>query len=372
MYRKWKNTAALGMAVLLGCMMPMSTMLAAEDGVEIEAGSVSDNDVSYEAGDASGNENTSNEEDVPADVDAGLAQENGTLSAAGMEPNVALKTAGTSESTDAPEIAITRDGKDCTCKLGGKINFEYIGYWGPQFEVSTGPGSNNVSVYYCLDRVTDTEAEAKAEADMGSLGWTLKESPSETVLLSQDGKYVIYVKVEAGDQEYYARSEGTVVDTVSPVIKGIEEGKSYAEGTLFQVEDANLDCVMVNEQQVQPEDGNYKVAANGTSCLIRAKDKAGHETTCSITVSGNVSPEPEEPGPEKPKPEEPGPEEPRPEEPGMPETDHLISESGEYALKAGEKYHLAEGKWKVGGDKSVYQGGRDFYVTVDGSYQFTK
>lgn len=59
-----------------------------------------------------------------------------------------------------------------------------------------------------------------------------------------------------------------------------------------------------------------------------------------------------------------------PEEP--PKTDNVISESGEYALKAGEKYHLAEGKWKVGGDKSVYPGGRDFYVTVDGSYRFSK
>ena len=48
MCRKWKRAAALGLTVLLGCMMPMSTMLAAEDNVETEAASVSDNDVSDE------------------------------------------------------------------------------------------------------------------------------------------------------------------------------------------------------------------------------------------------------------------------------------------------------------------------------------
>lgn len=46
--RKSKKAAALGLAVALGCMMPMSTMLAAEDDAENAVSSVSDNDVLYE------------------------------------------------------------------------------------------------------------------------------------------------------------------------------------------------------------------------------------------------------------------------------------------------------------------------------------
>lgn len=49
MNRKWKKAAALGLAVLIGGMMPMSTMLAAEDNTEaaqeIEADSGSDAEV---------------------------------------------------------------------------------------------------------------------------------------------------------------------------------------------------------------------------------------------------------------------------------------------------------------------------------------
>ena len=131
-----------------------------------------------------------------------------------------------------------------------------------------------------------------------------------------------------------------MVDTQKPVIKGVEEGegKTYPEGTLFQVEDANLDKVLVNEQVATPENGNYKVVADGTSCVIRAIDKARHETVYSINVSGTGTPEPPEPSePEKPEPDD----------------SNVISKSGEYTLKAGVKYHLAEGKWRPAASSSL-------------------
>lgn len=341
MCRNWKRAAALGLTVLLGCMLPMGTMLAAEDNVETETASVSENDVS--------------EENVPDDGSADLTQMAGILTAAETEPDVVPNGEETPKSTDAPGIVIKRDGADKTCSLGGEVTFEYVNNRGTMFEVSVNPGNQEVSLFYCLDKVTDMTAGAKTEEQMGSVtAWGEIQSPPMTIEPLDDGCYVVYVKAVAGGKTYYARSNGIVVDTVKPVIKGVEEGKSYPAGTLFQVEDANLDYVLVNEQLVASENGSYKVAANGTSCVIRAKDKAGHETTCSITVSGTE----------------------KPEEPGTgtetPDDSNVISGSGEYTLKAGVKYHLAEGKWKVDGDKSVYQGGNDFYVNADGSYTFSK
>ena len=325
MYGNRKKAAALGLAVALGCMMPMSTMLAAEDDAENAVSSVSDNDVLYE------------EENVSI------------FAAEEIEPAAEIKEAEAPQEQNAPVISITRGGADKTGNLGGEIAFEYTNNLGTLFEISVAQSDGNASVYYYLDKVTDKEAKAKEEADMDSLGWGQKQSPSMSIEPLDDGCYVVYVKVEAGGQKYYARSSGIVVDTQKPVIKGVESGKTYPEGTLFQVEDANLDYVLVNEQPAAPENGNYKVAANGTSCMIRARDKAGNEETCSVTVFGS-----ETPGPE------------------TPDDSNVILESGEYALKAGVKYHLGAGSWKVGGDKSVYQGGIDFYVTAGGSYQFTK
>ena len=378
MYRNWKSAAALGLALLLGCMMPMSTMLAAEDDAGTEV--CSDADAGMTGGDESApeNESTADVENEPEDEDAADGEnkpEDEDAADVENEPEDEDAADGENKPEDedaadgenkpededaadgenkpedenvpdvetTPEIFITRDGKESTCSLGGKITFEYIRNWGPQVEVTVSQSDQNMSVFWAKDKVTDMEAEAKTEEQMSSLRWYEKE-PSETILLAQDGSYVIYVKVTAGEKNYYARSNGIVVDTQKPVIKGIEEGKTYPEGTVFQVEDANLDRVLVNEQPAVPEDANYKVTANGTSCVIRAIDKAGNETACSITVSTEEKPE----------------------------TDHVISQSGVYALKAGEKYHLAQGQWKVDGDKSVYHGGNDFYVSADGNYSFTK
>lgn len=301
MDRKWKRTAVLALAVLLGCMMPMHTMLAAEEDVEIRA-AVSGNDVG----------------------------------------------------SPAPEIVITRGGGNKTCGLGGAVTFEYTNNWGTLFEVSVNSNGQEVELFYAQDSVTDMEAEAKTEEQMNSLAWGKITSPPMSIVPVQDGCYVVYAKAQTGTQTYYARSGGIVVDTVKPVIRGVEEGKTYPAGTVFQVEDANLDYVLVNEAPAVSDGGNYKVAVNGnsTSCVIRAKDKAGNVTVCNIGVTGTETPEPEEPEP--------------------PQTDNVISQSKEYTLKAGVKYHLAEGNWKVDGDKSVYRGGNDFYVTADGTYRFKK
>ncbi len=401
MYRNWKSAAALGLAVLLGCMMPMSTMLAAEEDAETTEASVPENDAFHEEENVSGSETVTDEEGMPGDEtvtdeegmpsdetvtdEEGMPDDETVTDEEGMpgDENVSdgesvdgirsadIMTVPASdlsaesdsvESAEAPEIFIKRGDENKACSLGGAISLEYMGYQDTLFDVSVGGSDSGIPFYCHTDKVTDVEAGAKTEDQMGTLFWGQKETSPISIMPNKgDGCYVAYVKVEAGGQTYYARSNGIVVDTKKPVIKGVEEGKTYPEGTLFQVEDANLDKVLVNEQEAAPENGSYKVAANGTSCVIRAIDKAGHESTCSITVSGTVTPKPEEPKPEEPKPEEP-----------KPETGYTISKSGEYELKVGVKYHLAEGKWKVDGDKSVYQGGRDFYVPANGSYQFSK
>ena len=70
MYRNWKSAAALGLALLLGCMMPMSTMLAAEDDAGTEV--CSDADAGMTGGDESApeNESTADEENTSEGEDA--------------------------------------------------------------------------------------------------------------------------------------------------------------------------------------------------------------------------------------------------------------------------------------------------------------
>lgn len=328
MYRKWKGLSVLGMAALIGCLMPKGTMLAAEEITEnvqeTGADSVSGNTV------------------LNADVNA----DDGISLLAGTESNPAAREADAPENVAAPVIDIKWQGQSQTNNLGGVVEYQYINNLNQSFDCTAAQDGQAVLVSYCLDKVTDTAAEAKKEEDMGSLTWSGEQASPVNVILLNEGSYVLYVKAVGADgQATYARSGGIVADTKAPVVKGIEEGKSYPEGTVFQIEDDYLESVTINEKPVAiSTDGNYEVVANGTSCVVKAKDKAGNGISCSITVSGK---DPAADG-------------------------NMISHAGMYSLKAGDAYKLAEGSWKVYGDNTAYRGGSTFYVKTAGDYMFMK
>lgn len=339
MYRKWKSVCALGMAALMVCLIPMGTMMAAEDNPEdvqeTGADSVSDNDAVYD--DEAGLEDSESADDeVNADGNEGIEVMSETEDAEG--------DAEVQASMAAPVIVIEWNGQNVTCSLGGKVDYKYVNNHDQAFACSASQDGQAVSVSYCLEMVSDTTAEAKEIGKMSSLSWE-SENP-ERIPLSRDRSYVLYVKAEGEDgQITYARSGGIVVDTTAPAITELVEGKTYPEGTKFQVSDDNLESVKVNEVIVTPEPGGYyRVTANGTSssCVIKVKDKAGNERAYSINVSGKEL-----------------------------EEGSVISENGIYSLKAGVPYKLAAGKWQVSGDRAVYQGGSTFYVRADGDYRFT-
>ena len=378
MYRKWKSVTALGMAVLIGCLMPMDTMLAAEDEVEVvqEVEADSDTDVvSDDEAISEDNENIGDEADVE-DEDAGSeadaddenigdeldaedvsADEGADADNDGDEGIEIMSETEEPEAGDvevqasaaAPVITITWAGESYKYDMGGKIEYKYVKNTDQMFECSASQDGAAVSFSYYLDKVADINAEAKSAGD---ITWPDGQTSPLVRVLSEDANYVLYVKAVGTDgQTVYARSGGIVIDTIAPKIVGVEDGKTYPEGTTFKVDDANLDAVMVNESPVTPEaDGSYRVKANGTNCMIRAKDKAGNEKTCSVTVFGKL---PEE-------------------EPEEPTEDTVISASGTYSLKTGTAYRLTAGTWQVGGDDTVYQGGRTFYVKAAGDYSFTK
>lgn len=361
MYRNWKKTAALGLTVLIGCMMPMSTMLAAEDNAGTEVSSVSDNDVFHDDENVPDNGNISDAGDVSDSIDIGESQddENDENDESGDEGTGGTDGSSEDESVDlenkptikkvqargaqTPEITITWSGKNLICEWGESRDYEYMNYNIKAFRFDVA-ASHADSLSYYLHKVTDISQGALGKDDLQAVKVWTTISSGEMIQLNNDGTYVLYVKAEGSDgQISYVRSVGIVGDTQAPKVTGVEEGKPCPDGTVFQIEDANLESVTINEQSVElSADGKYQVIANGTSCVIKAKDKAGNETTRSITVLEN----------------------------GTPETGNVISQNGIYQLKAGVKYQLKEGKWKISGDQSVYQGGSDFYVKEDGSYGF--
>lgn len=383
MYRKWKSVSALGMAALLGCLMPMGTMLAAEENTEvvqeIEADSASDTEavVDDEAG---LDENENVDDEVNADDGNAGDEINADDEDFGDEVNVddenvddeaiaddevdtdndandgievmseATETeAGDTEvptSLAAPVIDIKWDNQSYTYSLGDEIDYKYINNRDQAFECSVSQDGQPASFSYYLDKVEGSAISVKGTDKMSSLDWKNAQFSQETIPFDKDKDaiYVLYVKVEGAAETTYARSGVIVVDTIAPETTQLVDGGTYPEGFKFQATDKYLESVKVNGVDVTSGWlAYYQVSANGTStsCEICLMDKAGNEKIYRVNVSKELA------------------------------KDDVISTSGIYSLEAGTSYKLAEGKWQVGGDSTVYQGGSTFYVTA-GNYSFTK
>ena len=105
--------------------------------------------------------------------------------------------------------------------------------------------------------------------------------------INPDNKYIIYAKLtdEAGNTGYMC-SDGIVIDSVAPVIQGIENGKTYCEAQTITVKDEYLNIVTVNGIPIALDENSQFVlsSADGEQNIV-VTDKAGNQTECNVTVN---------------------------------------------------------------------------------------
>lgn len=120
--------------------------------------------------------------------------------------------------------------------------------------------------------------------------WT--EGNSVNVTLEDAKKFVYYARItdNAGNQVCIS-SDGNVYDITAPEITGIDNGETYYTTQVVNVSDTNLDKVTWNSSDVTvKQDGTVNpitlpgsVTAETTHTIV-AIDKAGNETTVSVTM----------------------------------------------------------------------------------------
>ena len=106
--------------------------------------------------------------------------------------------------------------------------------------------------------------------------------------INPDNKYVIYVKLtdHAGNVTYIS-SEGVVLDATAPVIKGLENGKTYCDAVEFEVSDnVGVASVTANGVTLTPDANNkYTLEKGKGTVTVVAKDNADNDTTVIVTVN---------------------------------------------------------------------------------------
>ena len=135
-----------------------------------------------------------------------------------------------------------------------------------------------VTVEYLL---SDKEL-TKAELD--GMAFTAYTAPFG---IDPDNEYIIYVRLtdKAGNTDYIC-SDGIVLDGTSPVITGIENGKTYCEAQTVTVDEKHIGTVTVNGTEVTlDENGSFVLSPADGGKKIVVTDKAGNTAEMTVTVN---------------------------------------------------------------------------------------
>ncbi len=127
-------------------------------------------------------------------------------------------------------------------------------------------------------------AKELTEAELASAAFTAYTAPFG---IDPDNEYIIYVRLtdNAGNTDYIC-SDGIVLDGTSPVITGIENGKTYCEAQTVTVDEKHIGTVTVNGTEVTlDENGSFVLSPADGGQKIVVTDKAGNTAEMTVTVN---------------------------------------------------------------------------------------
>jgi len=136
----------------------------------------------------------------------------------------------------------------------------------------------SVTVEYLLSNKELTKAE------LDGMTFTAYTAPFG---IDPDNEYIIYVRLtdKVGNTDYIC-SDGIVLDGTSPVITGIENGKTYCEAQTVTITEKYVDTVTVNGTAVElDESGSFVLSPADGEQKIVVTDKAGNTAEMTVTVN---------------------------------------------------------------------------------------
>ena len=126
--------------------------------------------------------------------------------------------------------------------------------------------------------------KALTESELAGMTFTAYSAPFS---INPDNEYIIYVRLtdNAGNTDYIC-SDGIVLDGTSPVITGIENGKTYCAAQTVTVDEKYVDTVTVNGTAVTlDENGSFTLAPADGGQKIVVTEKAGNTAEMTVTVN---------------------------------------------------------------------------------------
>ena len=107
--------------------------------------------------------------------------------------------------------------------------------------------------------------------------------------INPNNEYVIYAKLtDTSNNISYISSDGLVLDDISPLIKGVEDNKTYCEKKTVTVNDKYINSVRVNGNDVTLDSNNRFILAYGKQNII-VIDKSANRSEVNVTINNGHS-----------------------------------------------------------------------------------
>lgn len=107
--------------------------------------------------------------------------------------------------------------------------------------------------------------------------------------VNPNSEYVIYVKLtDTSNNISYISSDGLVLDDISPVVTGIESGKTYCEKKTVTVNDKYISSINVNGNDVTLDSNNSFILGYGKQNII-VTDRSGNKSEVNVTINNGHS-----------------------------------------------------------------------------------
>ena len=143
---------------------------------------------------------------------------------------------------------------------------------------ATDNSGETVTIEYLLSE------KALAESELAGMTFTAYSAPFS---INPDNEYVIYAKLtDTSGNVAYINTNGIVLDGTSPVIGGIENGKTYCAAQTVTVDEKYIGTVKVNGTEViLDENGQFFLSPASGEQTIVVTDKAGNTAEMTVTVN---------------------------------------------------------------------------------------
>ena len=143
---------------------------------------------------------------------------------------------------------------------------------------ATDNSGETVTIEYLLSE------KALTESELAGMTFTPYSAPFS---INPDNEYVIYAKLtDTSGNVAYINTNGIVLDGTSPVITGIENGKTYCAAQTITVDEKYVDTVTVNGTEVTlDKNGSFVLSSADGEQRIIVTDKAGNTAEMTVTVN---------------------------------------------------------------------------------------